>query len=72
MTLTWGQCIRGFTEEEVNKAISNVIKIKEKIIELNEKLLLKDTKKDIINDLIDRLEMSKNCIKYYYGLDINL
>tara|TARA_Y100001938_G_C7809639_1_gene291249 strand:+ start:302 stop:520 length:219 start_codon:yes stop_codon:yes gene_type:complete len=72
MTITWGQWCRGFEDDEITKAKRNVIKIKEKIIELNEKLLLKDVKKDLVNDLIDRLEMSKNCIKYYYGLDINL
>ena len=72
MTLSWGQYCNGFTIEEIDKATKNVLLLKEKIIQLNEKCLLNDTNKDKINDLIERLEMSKNCIKYYYGLSINI
>lgn len=72
MSLTWGQYYNGFTIEEIEKATGNVNAIKNKIVELNEKLLIKDENKEIINDVIDRLKMSKKCIIYYYGLDINL
>ena len=68
MSLTWGQYCNGFTIEEIDKATQNVILLKEKILQLKEKNLLNDNNKDKVNDLIDRLEMSKNCIKYYYGL----
>tara|TARA_R110001632_G_scaffold154773_1_gene272918 strand:- start:7110 stop:7328 length:219 start_codon:yes stop_codon:yes gene_type:complete len=72
MSLTWGQYFN-FTVEEIDQATYNVIKIKDKILELNEKLKTTDTDKKInINDCIERLEMSKECIKYYYGLKIQI
>jgi predicted RNA-binding protein with EMAP domain len=70
MTLTWKQYCY-FSVEEIDQATYNVIKIKDKIIELNEKLKSTDDDKKVnIKDLIERLEMSKNCIIYYYGLSI--
>jgi D-hexose-6-phosphate mutarotase len=62
-----------FSVEDIDKATYNVIKIKDKIIELHNKLEnVEEDKKVNINDTIDRLEMSKECIKNYYNLDINL
>lgn len=62
-----------FSTEDIDKATYNVIKIKEKILQLNDKLKdITDDKKKNIQDNIDRLIMSKECIKYYYNLDINL
>ncbi len=62
-----------FSEEEIEKANINVIKIKEKILELYDKLEhVNDIKKIKLNETIERLNMSKECIKHYYGLTINL
>lgn len=73
MTISWGQWYNGFSVEKIDQATYNVIKIKEKILDLNKKLeTAEDEKKVHINDCIERLEMSKECIKYYYGLDIKL
>jgi len=70
MTLTWKQYCY-FSVEEIDQATYNVIKIKDKILELNEKLKTTDDDKKVnLTDLIERLEMSKNCIIYYYGLSI--
>jgi len=70
MTLTWKQYCY-FSVEEIDQATYNVIKIKDKILELNEKLKTTDDDKKVnLTDLIERLEMSKNCIIYYYGLTI--
>ena len=74
MAITWGQYYNGFSIDTIDKATYNVIKIKEKILELNKKL---ETEKEVgkiaqTKELIDRLEMSKECIIYYYGLEINL
>lgn len=62
-----------FTIEEIDDATANVLKIKEKILQLHERLTNStDDKKKSIQENIDRLNMSKDCIKYYYGLDINV
>ena len=62
-----------FSVEDIDNATYNVIKIKEKILQLHEKLTnATDDKKKSIQENIDRLNMSKECIKYYYDLDINL
>ena len=72
--LNWGQ-YWNFTEEEVKTATENVIVIKSKILQLHEKI---DKANDFnkpdpeIKKKINRLEMSKECIKYYYKLDINI
>tara|TARA_Y100000004_G_C8661033_1_gene305205 strand:- start:27 stop:281 length:255 start_codon:yes stop_codon:yes gene_type:complete len=78
ITLTWGQYFN-FTEKEIMNATENVIIIKNKILQLHEKLeKLKDFKnpneeeKKKLKSQMDRLEMSKECIKYYYKLDILL
>ena len=75
MSISYSQWYNGYTQDIIDKATYNVIKIKEKILLLNQKLETKNTNKteiDEINNRIDRLDMSKECIKYYYGLDINL
>ena len=63
-----------FSVEDIDNATCNVIKIKEKILQLNDKLINTndDNKKKNIQENIDRLIMSKNCIQYYYNLSINL
>ena len=76
--LNWGQ-YWNFTEEEVKTATENVIVIKNKILQLHDKI---DKANDFnkpdpeikkkIREQINRLEMSKECIKYYYKLDINI
>ena len=73
--LNWGQ-YWNFTEEEVKTATENIIIIKSKILQLHEKI---DKANDFnkpdeeikkkIREQINRLEMSKECIKYYYKLD---
>ena len=73
MTITWGQYYNGFDDMIIEKATYNIIKIREKILELHKKL---ENEKEVckisqIKELIDRLEMSKKCIIFYYGLDIN-
>jgi hypothetical protein len=89
MTISWGQWYNGFSPEKIDEATLNVIKIKDKILQLHDKVSgikelqndknfnnpnEEECEKDIIkyNSLIDRLIMSKECIKYYYGLDILL
>jgi len=78
ISLSWGQYFN-FTSEEIETATQNVIIIKNKILQLQEKLEklknpneedFKEKKK--IKSQIDRLEMSKECIKYYYKLEILL
>ena len=62
-----------FSIEDIDNATYNVIKIKEKMLQLEDKLSdTTDDKKKNIQENIDRLIMSKDCIKYYYNLDINL
>jgi len=74
MTISWGQYYNGYNIEQIDKATSNVLKITNKIIELNKKLENckeeESSKRISIIDNIERLEMSKTCIIYYYGLDI--
>lgn len=73
MTISWGQWYNGFSVENIDQATYNVIKIKDKILELNKKLeTTEEDKKVGIKDTMERLEMSKECIKFYYGLDIKL
>ena len=75
--LTWGQWYSGFTIEQIEEATGNVLTIKNKILQLREKLdKLNDFKsatqeqKDTLNNQIKRLEMSKECIKEKYGIDL--
>tara|TARA_R100001591_G_C4348178_1_gene182489 strand:+ start:964 stop:1164 length:201 start_codon:yes stop_codon:yes gene_type:complete len=66
MPITWGQYYNGFTEEQIDKAKYNTIKITEKMIELHNKI--NDDNRTRIKEVIDRLQMSRECIEYYYGL----
>ena len=77
--LTWGQYWAGFSKEQIQEATGNVLTIKNKILQLHEKLeKLDDFKtasqdqKDTLTNQIKRLEMSKECIKEKYGLDLYL
>ena len=38
MTITWGQYYNGYDDMIIEKATFNIIKIREKILELNKKL----------------------------------
>ena len=62
-----------FTEVEIEEANNNLIIIQDKIKQYDKKL--NDTSKslshievDRITKSINRLNMSKNCIKYYYNI----
>jgi hypothetical protein len=62
-----------FTEVEIEEANNNLIIIQDKIKQFDKKL--NDTSKslshievDRITKSINRLNMSKNCIKYYYNI----
>ena len=62
-----------FSDIEIEKANNNVITISDKIKELDSKLNNKilNLNIDEINRFsmaIERLNMSKNCIKYYYNI----
>ena len=88
MTLSWYQYCN-FNEEEIENANKNVIIIKDKILQLTEKIEnIKELEKNKnfknpneeeckleklkLQTHINRLEMSKECIKYYYNLSILL
>ena len=71
--LSWGQ-YWSFTKGEIYTAVKSVLTIKSKILQLEttkEKVLLEEDKK-ILQKKIDRLEMSKECIKHYYKIELNL
>ena len=70
MSLSWNQYYY-FTVDEIENVKLNLLKIKQDIDELNKKLETNDLddKISIIED-IERLEMSKKCINYYYGLNM--
>lgn len=62
-----------FTEEEIEKVNNNLIIIQDKIKQLDKKLndkskSLSNIEIDRITKSIDRLNMSKKCIKYYYNI----
>jgi len=65
--LNWKQYFNGFTKKEIYDADYNVIIIKSKILQLIDK-----PETIPIIEEINRLELSKKCIKSYYSLDINL
>ena len=61
-----------FSETEIEKANNNLIVIQDKIKKLDDKLNNKNLSLTLaeINRMsmgIERLKMSKDCIKYYYG-----
>ena len=62
-----------FTEVEIEEANNNLIIIQDKIKQLDSKLndkskSLSHIEIDRITKSINRLNMSKNCIKYYYNI----
>jgi hypothetical protein len=67
IVLSWTQYFNGFTQQQIYDANSSVIIIKQKILELKSK-----EETIPIMEQIKRLEISKNCIKNYYSLEINL
>lgn len=70
IVLSWNQYFR-HTKEEVCFAIESVFIIKEKILQLEEKKKkIEDVTK--IQKQINRLEISKESIKYYYQIELNL
>ena len=61
-----------FSEEEIERASNNLIIIQDKIKKLDDKLNNKSLSLSLaeINRItmgIERLKMSKMCIRYYYG-----
>jgi hypothetical protein len=71
--LSWGQ-YWSFTKGEIYTAVESVLTIKGKILQLEtkkEKVLLEEDKKKLQKQ-IDRLEMSKECIKCFYKIELNL
>ena len=73
LILTWGQTLNGFTKQIIQEATGNVYNIKNRIINLKQRLELVNNNPSQI-DKIERnlkcLEMSKESIIYYYGLDV--
>ena len=72
MSLTYYQ-LYYFTEEELEKVNNNLKIISDKIKQFDNKLndsnkLLTSLEITKIVNNIDRLNMSKNCIKYYYNI----
>jgi len=62
-----------FTEEEIEQVNNNLMIINEKIKQLDNKLndkskSLSTIENDRISKSINRLNMSKKCIKYYYNI----
>tara|TARA_Y100000004_G_C8894314_1_gene403449 strand:- start:725 stop:937 length:213 start_codon:yes stop_codon:yes gene_type:complete len=62
-----------FTEEELEQVNNNLMIINEKIQQLDNKLndkskSLSTIETDRITKSINRLNMSKKCIKYYYNI----
>ena len=61
-----------FTETEIEEVNNNLIIISDKIKQLDNKLnnskSLSTIESDRIIKSIKRLNMSKNCIKYYYNI----
>ena len=62
-----------FTEEEIEEVNNNLMVINEKIKQLDNKLndkskSLSTIENDRISKSINRLNMSKKCIKYYYNI----
>tara|TARA_Y100000114_G_scaffold57499_1_gene52635 strand:- start:52 stop:285 length:234 start_codon:yes stop_codon:yes gene_type:complete len=70
--LTWGQTINGFTKQMIQDATGNVYNIKDRILNLKQRLELVNDPVQIakIERNLKCLEMSKESIIYYYGLNI--
>lgn len=62
-----------FSEEEIEKAVNNINMINNKIKQIEDKIhVIEELKNDEdmikFKSIIERLNMSKNCIKYYYNI----
>ena len=70
--LTWGQTLNGFTKQMIQDATGNVYNIKDRILNLKQRLELVNDPAQIskIERNLKCLEMSKESIIYYYGLNI--
>lgn len=66
--ISWGQSYY-FYPEQIQSALTNVQFIENKIKELEKKKFKDPALKDKQRSHIDRLIMSKDCIKYYYKLE---
>ncbi len=70
INLTWYQ-YRNFTKQDIFNARGYVYKIKDRILILHQRKELINISEDEIkkiNSNLELLETSKECIKYYYGL----
>ena len=72
LILTWGQTLNGFTKQMIQDATGNVYNIKDRILNLKQRLELVNDPAQIakIERNLKCLEMSKESIIYYYGLNI--
>ena len=72
LILTWGQTLNGFNKQIIQEATGNVYNIKNRIINLKQRLELVNDPAQIakIERNLKCLEMSKESIIYYYGLDV--
>lgn len=71
LTLTFYQ-YRNFDKETIRKALGNIYNIKSRIVGLSNKLntIQDDSQIEKIKKNIENLEMSKESIIYYYGLNV--
>ena len=71
LTLTFYQ-YRNFDKETIRKALGNIYNIKSRIVGLSNKLNTIEDNSQIekIKKNIENLEMSKESIIYYYGLNV--
>ena len=71
LTLTFYQ-YRYFDKETIRKALGNIYNIKSRIVGLSNKLntIQDDSQIEKIKKNIENLEMSKESIIYYYGLNV--
>ena len=72
LIITWGQTLNGFNKQIIQEATGNVYNIKDRIINLKQRLELVNDPAQIakIERNLKCLEMSKESIIYYYGLHV--
>jgi ribosomal protein L23 len=71
LTLTFYQ-YRNFDKETIRKALGNIYNIKSRLVGLSNRLntIQDNSQIEKIKKNIENLEMSKECIIYYYGLNV--
>ena len=71
LTLTFYQ-YRNFDKETIRKALGNIYNIKSRIVGLSNRLntIQDNSQIEKIKKNIENLEMSKESIIYYYGLNV--